>query len=129
MTEERLVPNQELILQVDQNGSNVQKKENHQFNVPADGGSRAWAVMLGSFFCNGILFGVINSYGVLYSEFHDNLQRKNVSNAAGKAGNFFKIQHKELIFRNMVNKLMLQKCILSYTSICDNTFILFFKKF
>lgn len=87
MTEERLMP-QDLSLKVDQTGSNVQKKENHQIHVPADGGSRAWVVMLGSFFCNGILFGVVNSYGVLYSEFHDNLQRRNVSNAAGKAGNF-----------------------------------------
>ncbi|VEN45309.1 unnamed protein product [Callosobruchus maculatus] len=52
---------------------------------PADGGSRAWAVMLGSFFCNGILFGVINSYGVLYKEFVDNLQKNNVTNASGKA--------------------------------------------
>lgn len=53
---------------------------------PADGGSRAWVVMLGSFFCNGILFGVINSYGVLYNEFHDNLEKRNVMNASGKAG-------------------------------------------
>lgn len=87
MTEQRLMP-EELIPQVTLNGSTAQKKENHYDQGPADGGSRAWAVMLGSFFCNGILFGVINSYGVLYSEFHDNLQRKNVSNAAGKAGNF-----------------------------------------
>lgn len=87
MTEQRLM-SQELVPQVDQNGSTAQKKEDHYCHVPADGGSRAWAVMLGSFFCNGILFGVINSYGVLYTEFHDNLQRKNVTNAAGKAGNF-----------------------------------------
>lgn len=53
---------------------------------PPDGGTRAWLVMFASFFCNGILFGVINSYGVLYSELHDNLQRRNVNNAAGKAG-------------------------------------------
>lgn len=52
---------------------------------PPDGGIRAWMVMLGSFFCNGILFGVINSYGVLYAEFHDNLQRQNVTDASGKA--------------------------------------------
>lgn len=89
MADQRLMP-QELVPQIGQNGSAAQKKEDHQYHhTPADGGSRAWAVMLGSFFCNGILFGVINSYGVLYSEFHDNLQRKNVTNAAGKAGNFF----------------------------------------
>ncbi|CAG9858588.1 unnamed protein product [Phyllotreta striolata] len=52
---------------------------------PADGGSRAWVVMLASFFCNGILFGVINSYGVLYKELHDSLMARNVTNAAGQA--------------------------------------------
>lgn len=67
-----------------QNGTTF-KNEEH-FKPPADGGSRAWLVMLGSFFCNGILFGVINSYGVLYTEFLDNFQRMNVTNAPGKAG-------------------------------------------
>lgn len=61
---------------------------------PADGGSRAWIVMMGSFFCNGILFGVINSYGVLYNEFHDNLEKRNVTNASGKAGKFWNLSTK-----------------------------------
>lgn len=52
---------------------------------PADGGSRGWVIMLASFFCNGILFGVINSYGVLYSKFYDKLLSRNVTNASGKA--------------------------------------------
>ncbi|XP_023012272.1 monocarboxylate transporter 10-like protein kar [Leptinotarsa decemlineata] len=67
-----------------QNGT-AEVKENEKYTPPSDGGSRAWIVMLGSFFCNGILFGVINSYGVIYSELHDDLQRRNVTNAAGKA--------------------------------------------
>lgn len=53
---------------------------------PPDGGSRAWLVMVGSFFCNGILFGVINSYGVLQTEFAENLKQKNDSSASSKAG-------------------------------------------
>lgn len=53
---------------------------------PPDGGSRAWLVMVGSFFCNGILFGVINSYGVLQTEFAENLKAKNDTGASSKAG-------------------------------------------
>lgn len=53
---------------------------------PADGGTRAWLVMLGSFFCNGILFGVINSYGVLYNDFNKALVADGVTHASGKAG-------------------------------------------
>ncbi|XP_072390634.1 monocarboxylate transporter 10 isoform X1 [Diabrotica undecimpunctata] len=66
-----------------QNGVGNHEENNNKH--PADGGSRAWVIMLASFFCNGILFGVINSYGVLYSEFHDNLLKRNVTNASGKA--------------------------------------------
>ncbi|KAJ3665831.1 hypothetical protein Zmor_001300 [Zophobas morio] len=53
---------------------------------PPDGGTRAWLVMVGSFFCNGILFGVINSYSVLYAEFHDILKNKGSTNPSGEAG-------------------------------------------
>lgn len=51
-----------------------------------DGGARAWLVMLGSFFCNGILFGVINSYGVLYTSIHQDLVDAGDTSASSKAG-------------------------------------------
>lgn len=54
--------------------------------TPPDGGSRAWLVMIGSFFCNGIIFGVINSYGVIFKELYEDLKMKNVSDASSKAG-------------------------------------------
>ncbi|CAH1114377.1 unnamed protein product [Psylliodes chrysocephalus] len=68
-----------------QNGSMGNGKYQELSRQPADGGSRAWVIMLASFFCNGILFGVINSYGVLYKELYDNLQKRNVTNASGQA--------------------------------------------
>lgn len=71
----------------------VVKVERQQHNedqeeefTPPDGGSRAWLVMLGSFFCNGIIFGVINSYGVIFKELYEDLKMKNVSDASSKAG-------------------------------------------
>jgi len=33
---------------------------------PPDGGVRAWVIMISSFLCNGIIFGLINSYGAIY---------------------------------------------------------------
>lgn len=68
------------------NSTKDQLKQVEESMEPPDGGTRAWLVMVASFFCNGILFGVINSYGVIYEELYANLQMQNVSNAAGKAG-------------------------------------------
>lgn len=52
---------------------------------PPDGGTIAWLVMIGSFLCNGILFGVINTYSVLYEEIYENLSARNVTDASSKA--------------------------------------------
>lgn len=63
--------------------TNQTHQENHEH--PVDGGTRAWMIMVGSFFCNGILFGVINSYGVLYQEMFHILKEDNMLNAPGNA--------------------------------------------
>lgn len=54
--------------------------------VAADGGFRAWLVLVASFLCNGVLFGLINSYSVLNEELHQNLVESNVTDASSKAG-------------------------------------------
>jgi len=51
-------------LQSEENTS--RKNCNIQNFVPPDGGSRAWLVMIFSFLCNGVIFGIINSSGVLF---------------------------------------------------------------
>jgi len=51
-------------LQSEENPS--RKNCNIQNFVPPDGGSRAWLVMIFSFLCNGVIFGIINSSGVLF---------------------------------------------------------------
>lgn len=33
---------------------------------PPDGGARAWCVMISGFFCNSIIFGIINTCGTIY---------------------------------------------------------------
>ncbi|KAA0196868.1 hypothetical protein HAZT_HAZT010379 [Hyalella azteca] len=52
---------------------------------PPDGGLQAWLVMIASFFCNGILFGTINSSGVIFAALKDDLEANGVENPASKA--------------------------------------------
>ncbi|XP_064083599.1 monocarboxylate transporter 10-like isoform X2 [Macrobrachium nipponense] len=53
--------------------------------VPPDGGCRAWLVMIASFACNGIIFGTINSSGLLFEKLLQKLKDDGVENAAFKA--------------------------------------------
>lgn len=77
-------------LTIAQNGTTAKKAQNNNDGnfIHPDGGSRAWCVMIGSFLCNGILFGVINSYSVFYNEIYENLIAQNVTEAGSKAGKF-----------------------------------------
>ncbi|KAB0802922.1 hypothetical protein PPYR_05108 [Photinus pyralis] len=53
--------------------------------IPPDGGARAWMVVICSFCCNGILFGIINSSGVFHREFSTYLESINDTAASRKA--------------------------------------------
>lgn len=53
---------------------------------PPDGGTRAWLVMIGAFLCNGVLFGVINTYSVVYLSLRKQLQDAGDDEASSKAG-------------------------------------------
>lgn len=53
---------------------------------PPDGGARALCVMFSAFLCNSIIFGIINTYGIIYGELHKNLREANDSEAGSKAG-------------------------------------------
>ncbi|XP_017103178.2 monocarboxylate transporter 10 isoform X1 [Drosophila bipectinata] len=52
---------------------------------PPDGGARAWLVMVSAFLCNGIIFGFINTYGVLHSLLTDRLTELGDPEASSKA--------------------------------------------
>ncbi|XP_058123737.1 monocarboxylate transporter 10 [Anopheles ziemanni] len=52
---------------------------------PPDGGTRAWLVMVGAFLCNGVLFGVINTYSVVYLSLRKQLQEDGDDEASSKA--------------------------------------------
>lgn len=52
---------------------------------PPDGGGRAYLVMFSAFLCNGILFGIINTYSVIYLSLQRQLKESGVENASSSA--------------------------------------------
>uniref|UniRef100_A0A1A9VEU1 Major facilitator superfamily (MFS) profile domain-containing protein n=1 Tax=Glossina austeni TaxID=7395 RepID=A0A1A9VEU1_GLOAU len=54
-------------------------------NEPPDGGVRAWSVMVSAFICNGVIFGIINTYGVIHSLLTDRLAEQGDTEASSKA--------------------------------------------
>lgn len=52
---------------------------------PPDGGSRAILVMISAFLCNGILFGIINTYSVIYNSLQKQLEASGDLAASSKA--------------------------------------------
>lgn len=62
------------------------EEKQHQQQRQMDGGLRAWLIVLSSFLCNGLIFGVINSFSLVYSELLKILEREGVEEANGKAG-------------------------------------------
>lgn len=51
---------------------------------PPDGGLRACFVAMASFFCNGIIFGIMNTFGIIYVTLEEELA-PHVTHAASKA--------------------------------------------
>ncbi|XP_017464975.1 PREDICTED: monocarboxylate transporter 10 [Rhagoletis zephyria] len=57
----------------------------HDQNEPPDGGMRAWLVMISAFICNGVIFGIINTYGVIHALLTDRLTSQGDKEASSKA--------------------------------------------
>lgn len=53
---------------------------------PPDGGAQAWLVMISAFICNGVIFGFINTYGVLHKLLGERLKNQGDADASSKAG-------------------------------------------
>lgn len=61
----------------------VNASENSQ--LPPDGGCRAYVVVVASFCINGLIFGIMNSYSVIYLVLLKQLQTQKVDHAEVKA--------------------------------------------
>ena len=68
-------------------------QESKEEFVPKDGGAQAWLVVICCFIINGVFYGIVDSYGVLYVDLKEHF--KDIPNAAtqvslGKSSFFFK---------------------------------------
>lgn len=52
--------------------------------VPPDGGVRAWVVMICCFLVNGIIFGIINTYGILFVRLKADMEEAGEEDVASK---------------------------------------------
>lgn len=68
----------------DKEVNNVLKNEAIVHEVP-DGGIRGYSVMICAFMCNGILFGIINTYSVIYLSLQKQLKESGDELASSKA--------------------------------------------
>lgn len=66
-------------------GEKVEVRVEPATGVALEGGLRGWLVVVASFLCNGIIFGVINSVGVIYGKIQETLLEAGDEDASAKA--------------------------------------------
>lgn len=76
----------DLIVKINENSTKPESNGQVVNGDPPDGGLRAYTVVLGSFLTNGLIFGVINSYSVIYTVLQKRLEDENVPNSESRAG-------------------------------------------
>ena len=60
--------------------------EKYKDQEPPDGGCWAWLVLIGCFLVNGIIFGIINTFGILFVQLKKDMEEAGVEDAASKCG-------------------------------------------
>ena len=66
--------------------SSETNSEKYSEQEPPDGGCWAWLVLLGCFLVNGIIFGIINTFGILFVELKEEMDKAGVEDASSKCG-------------------------------------------
>eukprot|EP00092_Neocalanus_flemingeri_P006507 GFUD01007014.1.p1 GENE.GFUD01007014.1~~GFUD01007014.1.p1 ORF type:complete len:481 (+),score=96.44 GFUD01007014.1:263-1705(+) len=71
---------------ISENGCKCEKQETKKEAeiVPPDGGFWAWVVMGSCFLVNGIIFGIINTFGILFVQLKKDMEEAGVEDAATK---------------------------------------------
>ena len=71
------------------NHTNSESNSNNDVtqSQPPDGGFWAWLVLVSCFLVNGIIFGIINTFGILFVQLKIDLDEAGVEDAATKCGN------------------------------------------
>ena len=71
----------------DKNSDKLSRTSEGDDNQPPDGGLWAWLVLLSCFLVNGIIFGIINTFGILFVQLKKDMDKAGVEDAATKCGN------------------------------------------
>lgn len=69
-----------------QHHNNVKENATTEDFQPPDGGVRAWTILVSAFLCNGVIFGIINTYGVIYLKLQEQMKENGDAEASSKAG-------------------------------------------
>ncbi|XP_055544353.1 monocarboxylate transporter 10 [Wyeomyia smithii] len=85
---------------------------------PPDGGTRAWLVMVGAFLCNGVLFGIINTYSVVYLSLQKQLQDLGDTEASSKAALVGSLTIGTTFLLSPVSGILTDKIGLRRTTLC-----------
>lgn len=81
-----LFKNNEAVVKLERNGQVLNGETSRE---PPDGGFRAYMIIVGSFLTNGLIFGVINSYSVIYTVLQERLKNENVPNSETRACEYY----------------------------------------
>ena len=68
---------------------------------PPDGGFWAWLVLVSCFLVNGIIFGIINTFGILFVQLKIDLDEAGVEDAATKCGNVMTLLYSLYLISNI----------------------------
>jgi len=68
----------------DKNSDKLSRTSEGDDNQPPDGGLWAWLVLLSCFLVNGIIFGIINTFGILFVQLKKDMDEAGVEDAATK---------------------------------------------
>lgn len=93
-----LKTNENVVKSQSANNKVTKRVKDQKYGPPPDGGTRAILVMLSAFFCNSILFGIINTWGTIYITLQEQLESHGDSEASSKACTYTNIITQQPLF-------------------------------
>jgi len=99
------------------------KEEAPSFYIqPPDGGLRAWTVLISAFICNGVIFGIINTYGVIYIKLQEQMKDSGEMEASSKAALVGSLTIGSTFFLSPVSGILVDKIGLRQTTVIGGIF-------
>lgn len=87
--------------------------KSQKYGEPPDRGARAILVMISAFFCNSILFGIINTWGTIYITLQDQLESHGDKEASSKActfhNNLFYQYYQCFVSNNVIHSIVISE--------------------